>query len=318
MALFHIYHLTRYTYSAPVRESANQLKLYAIQDDTQRIVEHSLQITHDPIVETYLDFWGNKTGVFTIIKYHQELKIASIKLIETIAAELTETDKIPQHHWHELDISDQPVDFFDYLFLERFDCFSQLQTFIQSLQYRKRFPLEVISEMNSWIYQEFKYIKGITTIDTTLDEIWKLRAGVCQDFAHLLLAMLRMISIPARYVSGYICPNKNGLRGEGATHAWVEAYLPFHGWVGIDPTNNCLVRDGHVKLAVGRNFADCTPVKGSFKGDAEQVMEVAVSVSYDIKEITPHVFVEMESQMIQQAKKSSNVIASIQASQQQQ
>ena len=97
--------------------------------------------------------------------------------------------------------------------------------------------------------------KGITNVETTLDEAWKLKAGVCQDFAHILLVMLRMLSIPARYVSGYICPNKNGMRGEGATHAWVEAYIPFYGWLGFDPTNNCFVNDLHVRLAVGRNFS---------------------------------------------------------------
>ncbi len=82
----------------------------------------------------------------------------------------------------------------------------------------------------------------------------------------ILLAMLRLIDIPSRYVSGYICPNKNGMRGEGATHAWVEAYIPFYGWLGIDPTNNCIVNDTHVRLAIGRSFSDCSPVKGTYRG----------------------------------------------------
>ena len=299
MALFTIYHLTRYTYSAPVRESANQLKLYAIQDTTQRIREHLLQITHDPQVETCLDFWGNKTGVFTLTRYHQELKIASSLVVETFSADLAEPDQEPEHHWEGLSAFRPRIDFFDFLFLEQFNCRPQLLDFINSLEHLRHFPLEIINRMNQWIYTEFRYIKGITTIDTTLDEIWKLQAGVCQDFAHLLLAMLRLINIPARYVSGYICPNKNGMRGEGATHAWVEACLPFHGWIGIDPTNNCLVTDGHVKLAVGRNFADCTPVKGFFKGDAEQVMEVAVTVAYDANAGNAGMFENMEMQLAQ-------------------
>ena len=91
----------------------------------------------------------------------------------------------------------------------------------------------------------------MTDVETTIDEVWKLKAGVCQDFAHVLLVMLHMINIPARYVSGYVCPNKNGMRGEGATHAWVEAYIPFYGWLGLDPTNNCMVNDLHVRLATG-------------------------------------------------------------------
>ncbi|MBK9383194.1 MAG: enoyl-CoA hydratase/isomerase family protein [Chitinophagaceae bacterium] len=103
--------------------------------------------------------------------------------------------------------------------------------------------------------------------------------GVCQDFAHILLVMLRYVGIPARYVSGYICPKNHELRGEGATHAWVEAYIPFHGWMGFDPTNNCIVSDRHVKLAIGRSFTDCTPVKGTYKGSSEHKLEVSVVIN---------------------------------------
>jgi transglutaminase-like putative cysteine protease len=118
-------------------------------------------------------------------------------------------------------------------------------------------------------------------VETTLDEVWTLKAGVCQDFAHMLLVMLRIIRVPARYVSGYICPNKNGMRGESATHAWVEAYIPDYGWLGLDPTNNCIAGELHVRLAVGRNFSDCSPVKGTYKGMSEHKLEVGVSVSYE-------------------------------------
>ena len=134
-------------------------------------------------------------------------------------------------------------------------------------------------QLNEYVYQNFQYIKGNTSVKTTLNEIWKLRAGVCQDFAHILMVMLRLLGVPARYVSGYVCPHDNNLRGEGATHAWVEAYIPFYGWLGVDPTNNCIVNDRHVRLAIGRNFSDCSPVKGTYKGTAKQTLEVGVSVS---------------------------------------
>ena len=139
----------------------------------------------------------------------------------------------------------------------------------------------VVQDCNTYIFKEFKYIKGITTIETTVDEILEHRSGVCQDFAHVMLQVLRTLSIPSRYVSGYICPNKNGMRGEGATHAWVEAYIPGYGWAGIDPTNNVWVTNNHVKLAVGDHFSDCTPVKGMFKGLAKQRLSVYVSVGYE-------------------------------------
>jgi transglutaminase-like putative cysteine protease len=128
------------------------------------------------------------------------------------------------------------------------------------------------------VYNNFTYKQGVTNIETPMEEIWNLKTGVCQDFAHILLVMLRFFGIPARYVSGYICPKETGVRGEGATHAWVEAYIPFYGWLGLDPTNNCIVTDGHVRMAVGRSFSDCTPVKGTYKGSGEHTLEVTVHV----------------------------------------
>ena len=108
-----------------------------------------------------------------------------------------------------------------------------------------------------------------------------MKKGVCQDFAHVLLQLLRTVGIPSRYVSGYICPNESGLRGEGATHAWVEIYTPTQGWLGLDPTNNIWTMDNHIRLSVGKNFYDCTPVKGTFKGLARQTLSVSVSVGYE-------------------------------------
>jgi transglutaminase-like putative cysteine protease len=142
-------------------------------------------------------------------------------------------------------------------------------------------PLEASRRLNEYVYINFSYDKTVTDVETTFDEVWTLRAGVCQDFAHVLLVLLRLIDIPARYVSGYICPNKNGMRGEGATHAWVEAYIPGFGWLGLDPTNNCLVQDLHVRLATGRSFRDVSPVKGTYKGTSEHQLEVGVTVSYE-------------------------------------
>ena len=118
-----------------------------------------------------------------------------------------------------------------------------------------------------------------------MDEIWKFKAGVCQISAHFLLLILRHINIPARYVSGYICPKNHEFRGEGATHAWVEAYLPDYGWLGLDPTNNCIASDRHMRRAIGRSFSDCTPVKGTYKGSSDHILEVSVSI--DNKAVTP-------------------------------
>jgi transglutaminase-like putative cysteine protease len=139
-------------------------------------------------------------------------------------------------------------------------------------------PFENARVFTTHVYNNFQYQKGVTSIETATEEIWNLKAGVCQDFAHILLVFLRMFNIPGRYVSGYICPKNKEMRGVGATHAWVEAYIPWYGWLGFDPTNNCVVNDQHVRLAVGRNFTDCTPVKGTFKGSLMHTLEVAVEI----------------------------------------
>jgi transglutaminase-like putative cysteine protease len=173
------------------------------------------------------------------------------------------------------------VPYIDFLKQEAFASIGEVLETVCPDQARSQTPLEAAQQLRTYVFDHFKYIKGITSVESTLDEVWQLQAGVCQDFAHMLLVFLRQIHIPARYVSGYICPNKNGMRGEGETHAWIEAYIPFNGWVGLDPTNNCTTDDLHVRLAVGRNFSDCSPVKGTYKGTAGQTLEVGVSVSYE-------------------------------------
>jgi transglutaminase-like putative cysteine protease len=164
---------------------------------------------------------------------------------------------------------------------EHFDSLYNLREIVERERVEQETPYQTALRYTKFVFDNFKYIPGITTVETSLDEIWTLKAGVCQDFAHILLVMLRLVNIPSRYVSGYICPNKNGMRGEGATHAWVETYLPNYGWLGLDPTNNCVANETHVRLAVGRNFTDCTPVKGVYKGQARHHLEVSVSVSYE-------------------------------------
>jgi transglutaminase-like putative cysteine protease len=140
---------------------------------------------------------------------------------------------------------------------------------------------KIIENASNYVFSNFVYTKGITNIFTTVDEILAHKSGVCQDFAHVLLQILRTLDIPARYVSGYICANSNGMRGQGATHAWVEAWIPGLGWTGIDPTNKLWVNHHHVKLSVGRSFTDCTPAKGIYKGQARQNLSVYVSVGYE-------------------------------------
>jgi len=281
MPRFNIHHITKYTYEGPVRDSANQIMLFPIRDQFQEVLKQELHITGDPPVEIFKDYYGNEVGSFTHADLHSSLTIDSkVEVItrpvpepaDTVASEV-QWDHLRQVRWQ--------APFIDFLMQEQFDALHELLDSAELPATGTATPLEIAIRLRNYVFDNFKYIKGITTVETTLDEVWKLKAGVCQDFAHILLVLLRQTHIPARYVSGYICPNRNGMRGEGATHAWIEAYIPFNGWVGLDPTNNCLAGDKHVRLAMGRNFSDCSPVKGVYKGAAGQKLEVGVSVSYE-------------------------------------
>jgi transglutaminase-like putative cysteine protease len=214
---------------------------------------------------------------------HKELQIESHISVVTKPIIFPADEIEVESQWENLLKIKNTVPFIDFLKQENFAALPEVKQIADSGFYNTVSVYVAVQQLNKYVFENFKYIKGITSIETTLDEIWKLRAGVCQDFAHILLVMLRLLNIPARYVSGYVCPHDNNQRGEGATHAWVEAYIPFYGWIGLDPTNNCIVDDSHVRLAIGRKFSDCSPVKGTYKGTAKQTLEVGVAVSLEDK-----------------------------------
>jgi transglutaminase-like putative cysteine protease len=280
MPVFKIQHITKYEYDRMVKESINEMRILPYHCPEQEVLQQNLNITGNPPVHTFLDYWGNNTGSFSLISPHRELVIENRLMVRTVnPPEITmnyETgfDQLNEEvgtHLHMIELA-RPD-----LIEER----HAIRKIVSEVHDPKKSIASIVEASCHYIFENFQYIKGITTTETTVDEILELRSGVCQDFAHVLLQILRTMGIPSRYVSGYICPNKNGMRGEGATHAWVEAWIPGYGWGGTDPTNDVWVTNKHVKLAVGRNFNDCTPMKGTFKGQAIQKLSVYVSVGYE-------------------------------------
>lgn len=278
MSHYHIKHITRYTYPNAVIDSANQIMLFPINDEHQEVKNHKLIISHQPSVEVFTDYFGNQVGIFSVIKPHNKLVIQSDIEVISQEVQLAEENMSPEKQWQTLQEIKEQIPFMDFLAQKNFDLSAEVLAVVTSMIKKSASPFTTAQTISTFIYNNFEYKKGITSVETKVEEIWKLKAGVCQDFANILLVMLRMMGIPARYVSGYICPKNHELRGEGATHAWVEAYTPFYGWVGLDPTNDCIVSDRHVRLAIGRNFSDCTPVKGTYKGSSEHTLEVSVSI----------------------------------------
>lgn len=276
MPLFYIRHRTHYLYSGLVIDSANQIKLYPVNDEFQRVSEHRLVISTSPAVTTIRDYFGNVTGFFTVLAPHAELAIDSVVAVEMLTKPVPVKSLPPSEVWKQVTSSENQLRFHDFIKAEEAVAQQEIQQAVHEILSKVQHPLDTIVDLSNYIYENFTYKKGITNIETSVDELWNLRAGVCQDFAHLLLYMLRLMGVPGRYISGYICPGSSEWRGEGATHAWAEAWLPDTGWVGIDPTNKCIAGERHVRLASGRNFSDCTPVKGTYKGATEHKLEVTV------------------------------------------
>lgn len=280
MATYKIVHITKYQYNFPIKESINEVRLFPQNFDNQEVLQHKLLITTNPNVEISTDFYGNNVGNFNILAPHKEMIIESQMLVK-----VNHSLKIPEIDTTKVqDLEIEKAKNSSLLRLCSADHITnqkKIDSYLKKIDAANIPVIEIAQKCSEYIFKNFTYTKGITNIETTVDEILVHKKGVCQDFAHVLLQFLRTAGIPSRYVSGYICPNAAGFRGEGATHAWVEFYTPTQGWLGIDPTNNIWTMDKHVKLSVGRDFNECTPVKGTFKGFAKQTLSVSVSIGYE-------------------------------------
>ncbi|WP_242156441.1 transglutaminase family protein [Aestuariivivens sediminis] len=316
MPKFYIKHLTKYTYTDFVIDGANQIMLFPVENDYQKVLSQNITISNNPKIETYQDAFKNTIGTFMVIEPHNYLSISSDVEVET-TERLYPEDSVPiDQQWNELKSIKHHTEFIDFLKYKTFDGTPEILDMIQSKNLNVLSPFKIIMEFCGYIYDHFKYIQGITAVDSKLDLVWKLKAGVCQDFTNILLQMVRMSGIPARYVSGYICPSDENTRGEGATHAWIEVFIPFYGWLGIDPTNNVIANQFHVKLSSGRDYHDCAPVKGVYKGNAKDELFVKVKVG-TVKSTTENLVfpINKSDKTINSYRKNQEVIQQVQQQQ---
>ncbi|GGD14003.1 transglutaminase family protein [Hyunsoonleella pacifica] len=279
MSLYYIKHITKYTYSGDVIDGANQIRLYPFNNEFQKVTYQKILINGNPNIHVHQDFYSNAVGSFMLVEPHNFLSIESEIEVITSPIIFPEDNAAPNKQWEFLKSLKNDSQFIDYLKYISFDGTPEIFEMINEKHLSEITPYKIALEFCEFIYTNFKYIQGITNVDSKLDLVWELKAGVCQDFTNILLQMIRMLGIPARYVSGYICPGDSKTRGEGATHAWIEVYIPFYGWLGLDPTNNLVASEHHVKLAVGKNYKDCAPVKGVYKGHVTDSLFVKVHVS---------------------------------------
>ncbi|HWD27445.1 MAG TPA: transglutaminase family protein [Rhizomicrobium sp.] len=279
---YSVRHVTRFRYSAPVRESVMELRMQPRSEGPQML--RSFQIVTNPRAQlyAYTDYLGNAVYHFNVLRDHDELRIEAQAVVEIAAGrELPgAADTLEWGRYNGYNLSDDQFDLLEPSTFARST--PDLRAFIAAHGLEKPAggdPLTALRSLSKTIHDAFEYMPGVTDASSPIDVALKVRRGVCQDFSHIMIAVARSWGIPARYVSGYLANGRGRDRSsDDATHAWVEAYLPSLGWIGFDPTNDIAAAERHIRAAVGRDYADVPPTRGTFKGGAESELAIAVAV----------------------------------------
>ena len=282
---FRISHETIYAYASPASESVGELRLYPRDTDRQVIRDRRLQLDPDVPMDAFEDFFGNTVECFTIPFRHRRLRVRMTADVETFAVPapgsvadvpVGEAKRLSRH---------RRIELYHYRLPTPAVPLGRVLAPLRKQFLKETVPLRrALTDLNGWIHERFSYRAGVTDVSTPLGRVIEERAGVCQDFAHLMLAILRTHGLPARYVSGYIepgdpsTPQGEHLVGAAASHAWVEVGLPDGTWWGLDPTNNQSAGERHVVVAVGRDYHDVAPMRGTYKGAQNQKLRVIVSM----------------------------------------
>jgi transglutaminase-like putative cysteine protease len=274
-------HVTTFGYDPPIRESVMEVRMQPRSDAQQRCLTFYLDVFPRANVMVYRDFSGNMVHHFDIPRRHARARVTAQAVVEVLPVPVPEAATAGD--WESLDGLIATGDFWEFLLPSNYARPSDLlNSFAAEVKIHKcATPLEFVLSLNHTIYQAFQYVPNSTEVDSPIDETLQTRAGVCQDFAHITIALLREYHIPARYVSGYLYHSRqsNDRSPDSATHAWVEAYVPGPGWIGLDPTNDVLAGERHIRVALGRDYADVPPTRGVYKGEAESELGVTVTVA---------------------------------------
>ena len=280
-------HENVYQYDQPITRSVHTLHLRPTHDRWQSLLHHHLEIVPGGAPIEFEDAFGNWTTQFELTEPYRELRLISESIVELLDLDpfaFTKTRVRPT-----IPISWMPSErmmLAPYLTPVELPetQLKEIHDYAQSFVARNQGDLlETLFEMNLTLFREFAYVPQSTNLETTPFDVLTTKRGVCQDFANLLICMARLLNLPARYVCGYVAPRGGG-GGEsralpGASHAWVQLYLPETGWKGFDPTNGVLPATDHVRVSVGRHFRDTAPITGTLYAPANETLNVSVEVS---------------------------------------
>jgi transglutaminase-like putative cysteine protease len=276
---FTILHQTTYRYPGKIHESYSIVRLRPRSDSSQYCTKYELNVAPRARIFSYSDRFGNDVQHFAVLPDHDVLSIIARSSVITVRSPHPD---VPSPVTKEQLATDPNVRWlYDELHESQYVVFGpQLKAFAAEVGDPGRDDLVAwYVHAGTSISQKFTYDTGASSVQTTIDESIRARAGVCQDYAHILVALCRYYGIPARYVSGYIFSGQEGsVLGAEASHAWCEAYLGPHGWIGYDPTNDTLIDDRFARIAVGRDYRDVSPVRGVYKGVSRSSMSVNVAM----------------------------------------
>lgn len=278
-ALLMVSHVTRLAYSDSVVEAHSEVRKSPIDTGLQRVVTHKVEVTPPARVRGYRDYFGSDVRYFNLLEPHEGVEIRASSIVET-------TDAICCGPSYDLD--ERP-------WTEKLTEFLQWSDYVPYLPEYDDVPnrvepgldadgfVEALRMLSATFRSRFRYDPHATDVHSSPEDLFLKGGGVCQDLTHAMIGVLRLASVPARYVSGYIFdPGADGegeaILGAAASHAWVQAWHSDLGWIGVDPTNDKLVDWQYVRVAIGRDYGDVQPLRGVFLGSAQQTLEVEVDV----------------------------------------
>jgi len=274
-----VVHSTGYAYKSPVTASFNEARLTPRSDSRQNVILNRVETVPATRSYRYVDYWGTAVTSFDLHAPHAELEVTSSSVVETDRG-VSSKDENTRASWDDLH-SEAVIDRFD-------EVLSPTHYTPQSKRIRRvgeriakyHDPQEAVTAAANWVHSELKYVAGTTGVHSSGLDALREGKGVCQDFAHLTLILLRGMGIPARYVSGYLHPNHKAVVGDtidGQSHAWVQAWTG--GWWNHDPTNDAAINEQYISVGVGRDYSDVSPLKGIYSGEGSTDLDVVVEIT---------------------------------------
>lgn len=276
--LIRIVHTTKFTYAGQANNNFNEVRLRPIDDELQVCRRFTLTTTPNSTPRDYTDFYGNLVYYFDVPEAHKTLTVEVASEVETVAD--PQRRRIPEAS---LEAFNQSIDkdmFAEYMAETQYVALTEeiRAEAAEALKAGRRDMWSDVCMIGAHVYNLFTFTPNATAVSTSATEALKLKHGVCQDYAHVMLGLCRAAGIPMRYASGYFFNPRQDPKVPEASHAWVEAYIPDFGWAAFDPTHNRPGNQNYVKVASGRDYADIVPISGTYRGAPTLSMGVDVAV----------------------------------------